>query len=69
MTIWIDAQLSPSIATWIGVRFGITAVAVRELGLRDAKDIEILRAAGDAEPHPWHCRRWRRRGGSLCPPK
>lgn len=49
MTIWIDAQLSPTIAKWIGVHFSITAVAVRDLGLRDAKDIEIFRAAGAAD--------------------
>ena len=49
MTIWIDAQLSPSIAKWIEGHFSITAVAVRELGLRDAKDIEIFRAAGEAD--------------------
>jgi predicted nuclease of predicted toxin-antitoxin system len=38
MMIWVDAQMSPSIATWISSTFGVTAVAVREVGLRDAKD-------------------------------
>lgn len=45
MKIWIDAQLSPDIAKWIRFRFAIETVPVRELGLRDAKDIEIFRAA------------------------
>ena len=48
MTIWIDAQLSPRVATWLGDRFGIDAVPVRDLGLRDAGDMEIFRAARDA---------------------
>jgi predicted nuclease of predicted toxin-antitoxin system len=42
MMIWVDAQMSPSIATWISSTFGVTAVAVREVGLRDAKDQEEL---------------------------
>ncbi|MCK5803069.1 MAG: DUF5615 family PIN-like protein [Lentisphaeria bacterium] len=48
MTIWIDAQLAPAIARWIRDRFVIVAVAVRELGLRDATDIEIFHAAREA---------------------
>ena len=42
--IWIDAQLSPAIATWISSRFGIAASALRDLGLRDATDREIFLA-------------------------
>lgn len=49
MTVWIDAQLSPAIAKWIEANFSVAAVAVRELNLRDAKDIEIFRAAGEAD--------------------
>ncbi len=49
MTIWIDAQLSPRIAKWIADRFGMEAVAVRDLGLCDAQDMEIFRAAHDAD--------------------
>ncbi|MFN9176520.1 MAG: DUF5615 family PIN-like protein, partial [Synechocystis sp.] len=45
MTIWIDAHLSPAIATWIKSKFGIEAVALRDLGLRDAEDPEIFEAA------------------------
>lgn len=45
MTIWIDAQMSPAIAAWISSNFAIKAVAIRELGLRDAEDKEIFQAA------------------------
>lgn len=45
MIIWIDAQLSPSIVRWISEEFQIEAVAVRDLGLRDATDEEIFAAA------------------------
>jgi len=45
MTIWVDAQMSPSIAAWVSSTFGVTAAAVRDLGLRDAKDQEIFQAA------------------------
>lgn len=45
MTIWIDAQLSPTIATWITSTFGVTALALRDVGLRDAEDPEIFEAA------------------------
>lgn len=45
MTIWIDAQVSPAIATWITSTFGVTALALRDVGLRDAEDAEIFEAA------------------------
>jgi predicted nuclease of predicted toxin-antitoxin system len=45
MTIWVDAQLSPSIATWITNALSIEAIALRDLGLRDAEDPEIFEAA------------------------
>lgn len=48
MILWIDAQLSPAIAHWIKARHGIDARAVRDLGLRDAKDEEIFAAAREA---------------------
>lgn len=38
MIIWIDAQLSPAIANWISLHYAVTAVAVRDLQLRDASD-------------------------------
>jgi predicted nuclease of predicted toxin-antitoxin system len=45
MIIWIDAHLSPAIATWITMTFGITAIALRDLSLRDAEDPEIFEKA------------------------
>ncbi|EKU97751.1 hypothetical protein Lepto7375DRAFT_6989 [Leptolyngbya sp. PCC 7375] len=45
MIIWVDAHLSPSIATWITATFGVTALALRDLDLREAEDLEIFEAA------------------------
>ncbi|WP_008318906.1 DUF5615 family PIN-like protein [Leptolyngbya sp. PCC 6406] len=45
MTIWVDAHLSPAIATWITSTFGVEAIALRDLGLRDAEDAEIFETA------------------------
>ena len=49
MTIWIDAQLSPDLSPWITEHFRIDARAARDLGLRDAKDVEIYLAAREAD--------------------
>ena len=47
MIIWIDAQLSPSLALWINQTFdGIKTQSVRSIGLRNASDKEIFRQAG-----------------------
>lgn len=48
MIIWLDAQLSPAMASGISREFSVSAVAVRDLGLRDAKDREIFFAARQA---------------------
>ena len=48
MICWIDAQLSPQLASWLATRFGVTAYAVRDLGLRDATDREIFDAVRTA---------------------
>ena len=48
MILWIDAQLSPALARWLSDTFGVTAHAVRDLGLRDAKDLAIFHAAREA---------------------
>ncbi|MDZ7720865.1 MAG: DUF5615 family PIN-like protein [Balneolaceae bacterium] len=49
MKIWVDAQLSPSIAAWINRTFDdIEAESVRALGLRDATDSEIFESAKKA---------------------
>ena len=45
MRIWVDAQMSPAIATWISSNYAVSAVAIRDLGLRDAADKEIFEAA------------------------
>ena len=45
MKIWIDAQLSPTIARWFRDEFAVEAVHVRDLGLLHAKDREIFLAA------------------------
>jgi predicted nuclease of predicted toxin-antitoxin system len=45
MIIWLDAQLPSSAAAWITATFGMEAHAVRDLGLRDAKDAPIFQAA------------------------
>ncbi|MGH8547588.1 MAG: DUF5615 family PIN-like protein [Methylococcales bacterium] len=48
MIVWIDAQISPTLARWITQTFGLEAHAVRDLGFRDAKDHEIFHAARQA---------------------
>jgi len=48
MTVWIDAQLSPSLAKWINDTFGVPSQSVRNLGLREAKDFSIFQAAREA---------------------
>ncbi|MFM9110080.1 MAG: DUF5615 family PIN-like protein [Prochlorococcaceae cyanobacterium] len=49
MILWLDAQLSPTLAKWITEQFTpIQAVPVRELGLRNANDREIFAQARSA---------------------
>lgn len=45
MVVWIDAQLAPALAAWLRESFGVAAVAVRDLQLRDAEDRVIFHAA------------------------
>ncbi|MBW4573219.1 MAG: DUF5615 family PIN-like protein [Tolypothrix carrinoi HA7290-LM1] len=45
MNIWVDAQLPPTLANWLTNTFGVEASSLRDIGLRDAKDIEIFEAA------------------------
>ena len=50
MKLWIDAQLSPTLAIWITENFSaIEAIAVRDLGLRDAEDQVIFFSARNAD--------------------
>lgn len=44
MKIWIDAQLPPTLANWLTETFALEATALRDLALRDARDIEIFEA-------------------------
>lgn len=48
MIIWVDAQLSPAIATWLTGTFVVQSIAVRDLGLREAADRAIFLAAKNA---------------------
>lgn len=43
--IWLDAQLPPALARWFKVVRGVNAIAVRDLGLRDASDVIIFNKA------------------------
>jgi len=45
MEIWLDAQLSPGLAKWIAHEFKIVCHPVRDLGLRDAPDLDIFQKA------------------------
>ncbi len=49
MEIWIDAQLSPSLAFWLGGVVGGSSKALRQIGLRDADDTEIFFRAKDQQ--------------------
>jgi predicted nuclease of predicted toxin-antitoxin system len=48
LKIWVDAQMSPAIATWLASAQGAEAVAVREIGLREASDADIFFSARTA---------------------
>lgn len=45
MILWLDAQLSPQLATWLNAHFTLTALALRDLGLHDADDETIFHMA------------------------
>jgi predicted nuclease of predicted toxin-antitoxin system len=47
--IWVDAQLSPLIAQWLSSTYGVEAIAVRDLRLRDARDRDIFLSAREAK--------------------
>lgn len=44
-TLWLDAHLSPRLARWLSGAFSVQAIAVRDLGLRQAEDEDIFFAA------------------------
>ena len=43
--VWIDVQLPPSVAAWLGREFGIEGHHVESLGMREADDATIVREA------------------------
>lgn len=45
MTLWLDAQLSPQLASWVSKTFGVESHSVTSLGFRDAEDDVIFQAA------------------------
>lgn len=49
MKIWLDAQISPFIAQWLSSTFNIEAIALKDIGLRDATDRAIFLAARRAK--------------------
>jgi predicted nuclease of predicted toxin-antitoxin system len=49
MKIWLDAQVSPAIASWLRETFALEAVAVRDLALLTASDHDIFMAARAAQ--------------------
>jgi len=48
VTIWVDAQLSPRLATWLRATLNVDAIHVRDLGLREATDSAIFKRAREA---------------------
>lgn len=48
MNLWLDAQLSPALASWLASTFSVRCTAVRDLQLRDATDHEIFMSAREA---------------------
>lgn len=46
--LWLDAQLSPTLAEWIAKELSVPCVAVRDIGLRDAADAVIFNEAKQA---------------------
>jgi predicted nuclease of predicted toxin-antitoxin system len=45
MTFWLDANLDPDLAAWLGARFRVIAKHLTEIGLERATDREIFDAA------------------------
>ncbi len=49
MTLWLDNQLPPALAAWMRATLSVECVPVRDLNLHRASDLEIFKAARDAE--------------------
>jgi predicted nuclease of predicted toxin-antitoxin system len=48
VTIWLDNQLPPALATWVRATLGVDCTSVRDLALQRAADLDIFHAARDA---------------------
>jgi predicted nuclease of predicted toxin-antitoxin system len=49
VNLWLDGQLSPSLAGWLAASFAIEASHVRDHGLLHADDAEIFLRAREAD--------------------
>lgn len=49
MTFWIDNQLPPALVPWIRFTLSVECIAVREINLHQASDLEIFMAARAAQ--------------------
>jgi predicted nuclease of predicted toxin-antitoxin system len=49
MKFWVDAQLPPALAAWLRKQYGVEAFSLRDLGMRDAADVEIFDSARQEE--------------------
>jgi predicted nuclease of predicted toxin-antitoxin system len=49
VTLWLDNQLPPALATWMRTTLSIDCVPIRELNLHRASDPEIFMAAREAK--------------------
>ncbi|NET59056.1 MAG: hypothetical protein F6K47_23810 [Symploca sp. SIO2E6] len=45
MIFWLNAQLPPSLSPWLTDTFGVNALSLRDLDLREAQDIYIFNSA------------------------
>ena len=48
MIVWVDAQLSPRLASWITESLRVEAIHLLDLGLLHAKDQDIFQEAREA---------------------
>ena len=49
MTVWIDAQLSPALASWLADQFGVEAYSLKDLNLVHASDTQIFFSARNVD--------------------
>jgi len=47
MKFWLNAHLSPKLAVWLATEFNVNCQTLKDIGLRDAKDLEIFTRARD----------------------